>query len=1348
MADFLRTLVPETTVLGAADPTPNTVQDVAPLPTLQDEGTQEKAVASQAPGAFAVLGAAFTTETVAPTVASYLGTTGYDLNVDWLNQRGSLDEGTRRELNFAGRPPEMVADIITNSVSKEHALAMASAQDERLKAEDILNRSGAGGIAARLVATLLDPTAIAVTVATDGFAAPLVIGTKATRLGRAIKTGLLAGASNAAIAQTMTSFDPMRDEKDVAIAAAAGFGLGAIIGAASHVEPNDLMKVFNSSKETLAKNIETHVTIHDTSVDAHASNMFAMPADDADLIARESAAWKVKRDAATTARILREPSVRVQSIVDLNAFKPVAVRSTEIVGSNIEPGLSRTAHYEAPASEAWRNMFSVPAASDDAVAVTERTVQTLQKFDDAAATAKQGRTIAANAAAEGIPAKPPGLGTEVPTNVAPDVMPVVPKMGATSELPGIMPMPIRFGETQAILPGAKVMGEVSEYVPVKQLERRMVIPDEDGVPTIVYADVLRPGETMVPSSALKIEVPATTAPVADGAAVVDELGGSVGAHANPNVEINGPERLGPAQTKWKKFRSDARDFWAQFDIAALLGRAEHDGHSWFGRQLVDNPSGVNKYTGRPQGRTVVTDKEMIHKEVAGEAFRNYNASYAKWAEENGRKFAGYNPNARREFGTAVGLEIRSPSVDASEAVKQAAQTVRDFHAKYAAMAKEAKMAGFEDLIPDGRYMTRVVNHDNFIQLEREIGTMQMRTLLAHSMMNAPGRKAALEFDEAERMAFLYVRYLKNSAYETSTGMAPAFNGGLINKLRDNLIASLNTNAEDLEDVAADAIRRAISVGDVDALIDSVKNVGQAGVISRGKFRIAMDEAYTMKIGGRDVSMSQFLENDAERLMLKYSSEMSGAVALARHPELNIKSMSHWEQLMTDLKDTAPTKVRNMAKYQKEAQAIELIRRHLFGQPMHDMTARNSALFRIVRDWNFTRLGNKFGFSQIPEFGNMLGQVGFQAMIPHMPVLTKIMRDVKTGKFDSELIDTIDAWGIGIDRQLGHPSVRDLDAMDSGSRVLGKIEDGLSVAKRVTSDFSGLGVTTDLFERLAAIAAIQKFANMAKGGSKLSKQRLESMGLTTDDAERVFAQMRKHVNKTEGGIEGRKVSNLNFADWDAPERELFKTAIWRWSRRMIQRNDIGDTALFMSNPVAQLLFQFRNFTLVAHAKQLLHGVRMGDAETVTSFLGSTLMGGLGYMALVHTNAIGRADRDAYLEKNLTMQKIGMMGFARSGFSSLVPSAADTGLLFMGEDSVFSQSRTTGISADYIFGAPAIDLATTGVKVAQSATAPFRSDYSYSQQDARALKQMLPFQNMAGISNGIEFLIRDLPKKSTY
>ncbi|RRN68364.1 hypothetical protein EIQ31_20565 [Agrobacterium deltaense] len=74
-----------------------------------------------------------------------------------------------------------------------------------------------------------------------------------------------------------------------------------------------------------------------------------------------------------------------------------------------------------------------------------------------------------------------------------------------------------------------------------------------------------------------------------------------------------------------------------------------------------------------------------------------------------------------------------------------------------------------------------------------------------------------------------------------------------------------------------------------------------------------------------------------------------------------------------------------------------------------------------------------------------------------------------------------------------------------------------------------------------------------------------------------------------------------------------------------------------------------------------------------------------------------------------------------------------------------ARSTAMGADAIFGNPSADLAQSGLDALGVAGKQLHGK-RFSQQDARALARVLPFQNLNGVSQLLSTFISPLPEWS--
>src|SRR5690625_2578477 len=104
--------------------------------------------------------------------------------------------------------PEVYHEYLEDAVSPAHAKFLRKRALEMAENDAKLGAYGGWGTAMRIGAAILDPVALGVAVATDGALAPVVALQKAGRIGRALRLGMSAGTSNAAIEAYIASQDP------------------------------------------------------------------------------------------------------------------------------------------------------------------------------------------------------------------------------------------------------------------------------------------------------------------------------------------------------------------------------------------------------------------------------------------------------------------------------------------------------------------------------------------------------------------------------------------------------------------------------------------------------------------------------------------------------------------------------------------------------------------------------------------------------------------------------------------------------------------------------------------------------------------------------------------------------------------------------------------------------------------------------------------------------------------------------------------------------------------------------------------------------------------------------------
>ena len=275
-------------------------------------------------------------------------------------------------------------------------------------------------------------------------------------------------------------------------------------------------------------------------------------------------------------------------------------------------------------------------------------------------------------------------------------------------------------------------------------------------------------------------------------------------------------------------------------------------------------------------------------------------------------------------------------------------------------------------------------------------------------------------------------------------------------------------------------------------------------------------------------------------------------------------------------------------------------------------------------------------------------------------------------------------------------------------------------------------------------------NIAASGKLPHPARLATMGLNDKQARAIVDQMNAHV-RTEPGLWGRTVKQINLDEWtDDAAHADFIVAVDKWSRRVVQQNDIGQYANWMTSDFGRVLIQFRSFTVAAYEKQLLFNIARAKAnpkdwESYSAFMYPLIAGGLSYMAMTHVQSLGRKDRKEFLERQLALPRVAAASFQRGAWSSIIPMGIDTITSSFGFDPAFS-ARTTGLETDALVGNATFDLAVNGRKVFAGLTAPFRNDYDFSQENFKIARKLWPYQAIVGIRNGLDAIQTRLPKQS--
>lgn len=622
---------------------------------------------------------------------------------------------------------------------------------------------------------------------------------------------------------------------------------------------------------------------------------------------------------------------------------------------------------------------------------------------------------------------------------------------------------------------------------------------------------------------------------------------------------------------------------------------------------------------------------------------------------------------------------------------------------------------------------------------------------------------------ANKFAYGYLKKL----YTLSAGEEIPLHRILAGEDLDGLRRMLTELTDDVMD------KRLFSDEEIEEFVQNFQKPNtKEGASSRLKNRALLNELTEMKLYNIDTgameafTFKNLLIRDAHFLMSVYNRQMSGRVALARWKVPDgrggylvdgVDSDASFDSLLRRVRQVGMEDGLSKGEVDLAVKRFQFLYNHIVGYPQYDMGNTFYAGLKLLGDYNFVRVMGQVGFAQIPELMNVAANAGLKVFFQSMPAARDLWRNAKTGKLNTKLAQEVEnVLGLGTDwvRNSWHLTTDDaglafnqMAPTSKLNRALTGVDAKLHKAKRAVSAASGMAPINTLLQRWNGQAIFYRFNQMAnkaisKDGtfdvSKLRKRdlnRLKGLGLSDDMLKRVFTQI-KNNRQTSKGMLGEKIEALNIRQWDDIQAAAaFERAAFRLARTIVMENDIGQMAMWMSHPVARAVFQFRSFMLGAHTKILLRGLNYRDAETFYSFAASAFVGSMVYTTQTYLNSIGRADQAEFLQERLSLAEMAKGGILRSSWFSTMAIPADLGH-YLWTGNPLTNYRTTGLATGF-FGNPTVDLI-DGVVKGVGGVVEMAGGNAYSRPDAQALRSILPFQNLMGITQIFNLLTSGLPK----
>jgi hypothetical protein len=166
-----------------------------------------------------------------------------------------------------------------------------------------------------------------------------------------------------------------------------------------------------------------------------------------------------------------------------------------------------------------------------------------------------------------------------------------------------------------------------------------------------------------------------------------------------------------------------------------------------------------------------------------------------------------------------------------------------------------------------------------------------------------------------------------------------------------------------------------------------------------------------------------------------------------------------------------------------------------------------------------------------------------------------------------------------------------------------IERWLTNLTRTASKWNGLVYWTDGMKAVSSVLSQNRIIEGALKGK--DARTLAYLGIDGDMAQRIAKEFTAH---------GETMDNVRVANtekWtDEQAVRAYRSAVSKDVDSIIVTKSVGDVPLFANTATGKLILQFRNYTFAAHQRLLLRGLQEGQTQFLSGMIGMASLGMLG------------------------------------------------------------------------------------------------------------------------------------------
>lgn len=643
---------------------------------------------------------------------------------------------------------------------------------------------------------------------------------------------------------------------------------------------------------------------------------------------------------------------------------------------------------------------------------------------------------------------------------------------------------------------------------------------------------------------------------------------------------------------------------------------------------LENPEGA-------AGRRVTASmtKAMRERAYVGNTINDYTNAYNVWRNRRGESAVKdfYDSRALREFDRQV-----------------YAERDRRWQGKNVGPVEpEVKLAA--DILDRG--------YNRMLADQRWVGTIGAARLPLGEVQGYQPRRMAAGvvggLNDAQRRAV--VKGLSQEFQDTA-GFDPDF----ADKFARLYLERANTQAKGAWDVpanlhdtdSADIMRDSLkALSMTDEQIEKTMERFTRGGAAHTKSRIDMDLTTLYDDGnGGNLQLMDIMNTDNLALFRQYARRTSGEVSLS-----NAGIMG--EQGLKQLRIAAQVGPDGMRASVADLESFDQVAAEFLGRPFGKQLGKwadNARSFTSA-----LRLGG-MGFNQFNEYVNGVASVGvmrsFKA-ITALPRLLGEVRAMKAGKpAKNSLLGSMELYGgdFGMEgyRMRGMYDVNDGFEV-YGQEAINVFDKAVRAGAHANRILSFHRALTAVQVRGMAEQIVMKSARYIRDGVEDAAMR--EMGMTPEVVAAIRADLNKAVKFGPNGevaeFDITKISDTNAA-------HAYMQSIWRGAHQIIQETYIGETAKWAHDGWLKLLTQFRGYGLTAVQKQWRRQqYTHGTAKALGYLMGSMSIAIPIHMARVQLRALGHADREKFLDRELSPLAFGRASMNYISSVGVLPDVLD-------------------------------------------------------------------------------------------